>query len=125
MDRRHKVELFEVIRRGYAAGRTIQEAWRAPADGAAGAGKRDPSRAKSGSSGSAAAGSGQGTHRADAGLRPSDAAQAAAYGSSDLDALLPRASGSSCRGSYGPALCAGAEARTGTQWAGSFRAADL
>jgi hypothetical protein len=50
MDRRQKVELFEVIRREYAAGETIQGlskiAWRAPADGAVSTGKRDPSQRK-------------------------------------------------------------------------------
>jgi hypothetical protein len=67
----------------------------------------------------------QGTHRADAGLGRKSAAQAAAYSSSDLDAPVPGARGSPRRRSHGAALCAGAEARTGAQRAGSLRATEL
>ena len=52
------MELFEEIRRGYAAGETIQgigeEAWRASADGAAGDRQRDPAGAKAARTGAAA-----------------------------------------------------------------------
>jgi len=64
-ERRSNVELFEEIRRGYAAGETIKRS----------------ARATEARAGTTQAGSGEGGDRPDAGTGPAYAAEAAAYSS--------------------------------------------
>src|ERR1700691_629689 len=99
------------------------EAWRASTDGAPGNLERDPARAKEALAEAAEGGSVEGCHRSDAGRRSAGAAEAAAHGASDLDAVAGRAFRVSDRRGHRAAVRA--ETETGTGRASGVRAAEL
>ena len=90
------MELFEEIRRGYAAGETIQGLAKkhgCTPDGAPGDRQCDPAGTEEAPTTATETRSIEGSHRPDSGRRPAGTAEAAAHGASHLDTAAPRAPG--------------------------------
>src|SRR5262249_50680032 len=87
--------------------------------------QRGAAVAKGAAAAAAGAGAGERGDRADAGDGPASAAEAAAHGASDLDAIRKRAAGASDRGAGGAPIRTAAQTGTRSGRPDGMRAAEL